>query len=211
MASNPNKSVSVTIVSENGTSLPATKTVLLNPARIIYSEQSGTGVLIKYDSGKGDAVQYVTSTLTVAQLNTAINDLPVPGAREYVFKFDATGGKDIGTHDLVDLAGNPATIPANSRVYWGTYEVTTTFTSATDAGTIALSIATDDAAGLKAATAISTGTTYDAAAPKVLIQDNAIANISEKTTAERAIQATVDVEALTAGVMYVWLKVITSA
>lgn len=210
MASNPNKSVSVTIASENGAALPATKTVLLNPARIISAETSGSGVLIKYDDG-GDPQHYITSTLTLAQLNTAINDLPVPGAREYIFKLDASSGKAIGTHDLVDLAGNPATIPANSRVFWGTYETTTTFTSATDAGTIGFSIATDDVLGIKAAVAISVGTTYDAAAPKVLIQDNAIANISEKTTAERAIQAVVAVEALTAGVMYIWLKVITSA
>lgn len=207
-----NATVKVTLTQEDGNTVSKDKLLVIQ--NIISAEASGTKVLIKYKEPGSEAEEIkslVTGTLTIDQLNSAINDLAVPGAREYVGVINATGGKAIGTYDLVDLAGNSIILPVASRVFHGTYEVTTTFTSATDAATIALSIATDDVAGLKAATAISVGTTYDAAAPKLLIQDNTVTNQSEKTTAARAVQYTIASENLTAGVMYVWLKVVTSA
>lgn len=203
-----NKTVLVTLTKEDGNTVSKTK--LLQVDKILDAETSGTKVLISYQ-GETGRQELLTGTLTLTELNNAINNLPTPGARELIGVFDATGGKAIGTHNFKDLAGNDLVIPDNSRIIDGFYEVTTTFVSATDAGTIALSIATDDVAGLKAAVAISTGTTYDAAAPKAIIQDGTMTNISEKTTADRAVQAVVAVEALTAGVMYVWLKIITTA
>jgi hypothetical protein len=207
-----NATVKVTLTQEDGNTVSKDK--LLVVQNILSADASGTKVVIRYKepgSEDGQIKTFVTGTLTVDQLNSAINDLAIPGAREVLGIITATGGKAIGTYDVLDLAGNAIILPVASRVYQGTYEVTTTFTSATDAGAIALSIATDDVAGLKASTAISVGTTYDAAAPKFLIQDGGIANISEKTTGARAVQYTIASEALTAGVMYVWLKVVTSA
>jgi hypothetical protein len=203
-----NAVIKVALTAEDGNTVSKDK--LLQVARILSAEADSTKVLIKYQNPDGSQSDLLTGTLTIDELNSAINDLPVPGAREYIGKIDATAGKAIGSHDLLDLAGNPITLPVNSRVLHGTYETITTFTSATDAATIAFSIATNDVAGLKAATAISTGTTYDAAAPKLLIQDNTVTNQSEKTTAARKVQYDVAIEALTAGVMYVWLKVVTS-
>lgn len=204
-----NKTVLVTLTKENGNTVSKTK--LLHVDKILDAETSGTKVLISYQGDDGRQ-ELLTGTLTLAELNNAINNLPTPGARELIGVFDCTGGgKTAGAYNFKDLAGNDLVIPDNSRIIDGFYEVTTTFTSATDAATISLGIPTDDVAGVKAATAISTGTTYDAAAPKAVIQDGTLTNISEKTTADRPFQATVAVETVTAGVMYVWLKIITTA
>lgn len=184
---------------------------LLVVDNIVEAVADSTKVLIKYRQADGSVLDLLTGTLTLDQLSSAINDLPVPGAREFIGVIDATDGVAIGTHDVLDLAGNVIQIPDNSFVWDGFYEVTTTFTSATDAATIALGIATNDVDGLKAAAAISTGTTYDAAAPKAIIQDGTVTNQSVKTTAARNLQYAVAIEALTAGVMYVYVKVITTA
>ena len=83
---------------------------------------------------------------------------------------------------------------------------TITFTSATDAATISLGIASDDVAGLLAAVAISTGTPFDAGMQDG-IQTAVAATASEKTTAAtRTIDAVVAVESLTAGVLVVILE-----
>ncbi len=112
---------------------------------------------------------------------------------------------------MKDVNGNTFYLPDNTRVWDGYYEVVTTFTSATDASTVSLGYAVDDVAGIFAATAISTGTTWDAGAPKAIIQVGTIAAISEKTTAARTIDATVAAaETLTAGKFYLYLKCITT-
>lgn len=107
---------------------------------------------------------------------------------------DATLGKAIGTHELTMFGPD---IPIGYQPVLWHYKISTTFTSATDAGTIALGIKTDDEDALKAALAISNGAnpydagTFPGGAP--------VAGII--STAARKLCAVVAVEALTAGVM----------
>jgi hypothetical protein len=177
-----NKCVLQTLTQENGATVSKSRILFVD--RIINAVASGTKVLITYQ-GEEEPEHLLTDTLTLTQFNNSINNLPTPGARELIGIFDCTGGgKTAGAYNLKDLAGNDLVIPDNSRIIDGFYEVTTTFTSATDAATISLGIPTDDVAGLLAAAAISTGTTFDAAAPKALIQVGTVAAISEKTTAD---------------------------
>lgn len=167
---------------------------------------SGTGSTFFYADPKG--TRYVTVAETVAQvaaLTGSIDAIPQSLAKRVVLKFDATSGKAIGTYNLVQLNGEAFTLPDNARVLSADYEVQTTFTSATDAATISLGIATDDVAGLLAAVAISTGTPFDAGI-KDGIPNHQASTYSEKTTAAtRTIDAVVAVEALTAGVLVVIL------
>ena len=113
----------------------------------------------------------------------------LPGVRVVNAVLDQTLNSAIGVHTLPG-----ATVPAGWIVIAYGYRVITTFTSATDAATIALGVATDGAAGLKAATAISTGTTWDAG-----ITGLVTAAAPVFTTAARSLVATIAVEALTAG------------
>lgn len=118
--------------------------------------------------------------------------------------FDATAGKAIGSHGL------GVTLPDNAIITRSWYEVITTFTSATDAGTIALSIPTDDVAGIKAAVAIDdVGNPWDAGIVEG-IQDGTAAAFSVKTTAARELTADVAVEALTAGVLVLFCEYVIS-
>ncbi len=85
-------------------------------------------------------------------------------------------------------------IPKGAKVLFGFYKVDTTATSASDAGTLSLGV--EAAADLMAATAISTGTTWDAATPVLL------PNGTKDTvllTADRQVTAVIAAEAFTAG------------
>ena len=117
-----------------------------------------------------------------------------------VLKFDATGGKATGTHNLTTLAGKAFTLPDNARVTRAYYEVQTTFTSSTDTATMSLGIPTDDAAGIKAAISIDgSGDPWDAGIYEC-IQTGTAATMSEKTTNRfRTIDLILTLEALTAG------------
>ena len=118
------------------------------------------------------------------------------GGAKATFDFAALGGA-IAAHGLA------ISIPAGGIVKRVFYVVRTTFVSATDAATIALSIeAADD---LVAAAAISVGTAFDAAAPVATIADNAEANFIVATV-ERELTLTVAVEVLTAGKMDVYVE-----
>lgn len=115
--------------------------------------------------------------------------------------FDATAGKDAGSYSIA------CALPSKAIVTRVDYEVTTTFTSATDAGTIALTL--QGAGDLIVAAAISVGTAFDAAVPKVTLCSGATAAYI-KCTAARTLTATVAVEALTAGVMRVYAEYVQS-
>lgn len=193
---------------------------LFDPSRMVdikLSTTAGfTGISFLYPSGpNGDLTQFESTSLTTVAGIAALVNLAAPsGTQTYVGVFDPSANSSqraIGSHNFLDANGNSLIIPDNSRVWDGYYEVITTFSSAgADAGTIALSIATDDVAGLKAAIAISDGANpWDAAAPAALIQVGTIAAISEKTTAARAIQAVVAGQVLTAGKMYIYIEVVT--
>ena len=120
----------------------------------------------------------------------------LPSQIDVVAILDATLNSSIGTHNLPG-----GKIPAGFIVKGCTYEPVTTFTSATDAATIALGVETQDDDCLKTATAISSGTTWDAVSPATPVQASAAAVI--KTTEERSITAKIAVETLTAGRMAV--------
>lgn len=123
----------------------------------------------------------------------------------FVGYLDASAGLATGTHELVMFGPD---IPAGYIPRMLQYDVHTTFTSATDAGTIALGVKTDDEDCLKAAIAISNGANpYDAGVVK--IPTLAVAGI--ETTAARKLVAVVAVEALTAGAMTVYCSALKSA
>lgn len=102
-------------------------------------------------------------------------------------------------------------LPDNAVVIRTSYEVLTTCTSATDAGTGALGIETDDVAGLLAATAISAGGNVFDAGFHDGIQDGAAANFATKTAAAgRRLQFDIAVEAFTAGKFVVWAEYVVT-
>jgi predicted RecA/RadA family phage recombinase len=108
--------------------------------------------------------------------------------------FSVGAGKAIGTHELVG-----GSLPAGAVIVSRDYYVITTFTSATDAGTIALGITTQDDDALKAAVAISNGANpYDVGA---FLPSAPVAAVL--TTAARTLCAVVAIEALTAGKLVV--------
>lgn len=116
----------------------------------------------------------------------------------------AAGTTAIGTHKL-------GILPAGAIITKAWIDVDTTFTSATDAATISLGY-TGQAAAFDAATAISTGTTWDAAVPRV--SDGAAAGavgtyISVGTSPVEVI-AVVAVEVLTAGKGYLFIEYVVN-
>lgn len=114
----------------------------------------------------------------------------LPGVRVVTGVLDSALNSAIGVHVLPGCQ-----VPAGWIAVAYGYRVITTFTSATDAATIALGVQTDGAAGLKAALAISNGANpYDAG-----IVGFVTAAAPVFTTAARSLVATVAVEALTAG------------
>lgn len=96
-------------------------------------------------------------------------------------------------------------LPKGAIVKRTFYKVRTTFTSATDAATIALGIeASGDVVG---AVAISAAADWDAAAPVGGSQDDTVGNFLETSaTVRRTLDYDVAVEDLTAGEMDVWVE-----
>lgn len=102
-------------------------------------------------------------------------------------------------------------IPDNAVILGGFYDVITTFQS-TDGGvdkaTIAIHV--NAANDIVNAVAIETGTPYDAGQQAIIPKFNTPETTSVKTTAARAIQATVGTAALTAGKLVVFLFYVLS-
>jgi hypothetical protein len=116
--------------------------------------------------------------------------------RTQIFTYDVTGGDSgaIATHTL-------GMLPANAVITQAWIHVLTTFTSAgADAGTISLGY-TGATTAFDAATAISSGTTWDDAAPRVSdgAADAAVGNFIEIDTAELAVVAVTAVQIISAG------------
>lgn len=88
-------------------------------------------------------------------------------------------------------------IPAGAIITNTMYDVTTTFTSATDAATISFGLA-GSATAFKAATAISTGTTYDDVT-NLVAGTPVSAATAVKVTSSASVIAVIAIEALTAG------------
>ena len=115
--------------------------------------------------------------------------------------------------------GSGVIIPSGAIITNAFYNVRTTFTSATDAATIAIKV--EGTGDLKAAIAISaSGDVYDAGvrgclpgsyAERTVAGDTAILDAASKaasyikTTADREVTFTVASEALTAGALDLWI------
>ena len=112
----------------------------------------------------------------------------------------AAGTTAIATHKL-------GVLPAKATIIKAWIDVDTTFTSATDAATISLGY-TGSAAAFEAATAISTGTTWDAAVPRVsdAAADGAVGNYVVIGSSPVEVVAVVAVEALTAGKGFLYIE-----
>ena len=97
------------------------------------------------------------------------------------------------------IAAHPlgVTIPDDAIVVGGFIEVNTTFTSPTDAGTIAIHV--ESAGDIRAAVAISTGTSWDAGKQAIIPKAHTPETTGVKTSEARLVTATVAVEPLTAG------------
>jgi hypothetical protein len=117
-----------------------------------------------------------------------------------------SGQRTIAAHGL------GVTLPIKSIVTWAGYVVYTTFTSSTDAATIALGLPTDAASGIKAAVAISNGANpWDAGNFAAVPIEATPSTWTTQLTAAREVTATVAVEALTAGKLVLWGRYIIGA
>jgi predicted RecA/RadA family phage recombinase len=140
----------------------------------------------------------VAAGSSATKVRVLVVDSNIESDLKFVGYFDASAGKAIGTHELMMFGPD---IPAGFIPTQLQYDVHTTFTSATDAATIALGVKTDDEDCLKTALAISNGANPYAAGV-VKVPTLAVAGI--ETTAARKLVAVVASEALTAGSMTVY-------
>lgn len=120
------------------------------------------------------------------------------GRGKCVFNPSATTGERTIAAHACDLK-----IPKNSYVTKAYYKVMTTFTSATDAATIAVSIT--GANDLFTATAISAATDWDAGGLLPMVPTGTMGN-EVAVTADSYPTFTVAVEALTAGKLVLWVE-----
>ena len=114
---------------------------------------------------------------------------------------------DGGTQGAIGLG---VTLPDNAIITRAWYEVITTLTSSTDAATVSIDIPTDDAAGIVAAIAINDASNPWDQGLHDAIQDGALANYSNKTTAARELSITVATEDLTAGKFILYAEYVVS-
>lgn len=122
--------------------------------------------------------------------------------RTAVAVFDAEGednpNQAVGAHAL------PVKLPANSIIVGGVVDVVKTFTSETDTATIAISVA--QANDIVAAKAIGAeGDVWGAGLQAIVPKSNTPETTGIKLTEEKAITATVGVEALTGGKAVIYL------
>ena len=120
------------------------------------------------------------------------------GQGKCVFDTATTANRTIAAH------GCGLKIPKNAVVTFAAYKVLTTFTSATDAATIAIHVVS--ANDVVSAVAISAATDWDAAVAKETIPKIETSSTWLTTTAESEVTFTVAVEALTAGKMVLWVQ-----
>lgn len=156
------------------------------------AEHKAVGI---YDAPKMDSSHQPKSLVSGERHDLTLyrnkNTKPLGGARrtlQFEYDFDDDGGA-ISTIDLgVD-------VPAGAVIMYSHYEVITTFTSATDAATIALKAGT---ATINAAVAISDGSNVYDDGLFDGDHDNTAAN-AEKLAADGNLELVIAVEAVTAG------------
>ena len=200
-----NSLVAIKLIGTNGT-FEAIVDGAVTAGSVLYPHDSGK--LSTTPSGNGEFIALDTATAD----NEIIEVVPIPqqqGVRRVVFDPSA-----VAAHATVGAKTFGVSLPAGAVITGFFYDVTTAFTSATSAATIAFSV--EAANDLLNAIAINSGTTMFAAGRHVglpgfpaLGLDAAhdtqvevaalVAATYVKTTAVRSITATVAVEALTAG------------
>ena len=172
-----------------GSALASTKFIVGN----------GSGVATPVNMS-GDATLANTGAVTIAA--GAVDE-----AKLTSYAADGLHAKRIAraTYDFADKGGTVGNIglgvslPVNAVIVRSWYTVLTTFTSADGSATVAISISTDDVAGIVAATAINADGTIWAAGHHEGIQTGTAENFSEQTTAARELMLTIGVQKLTAG------------
>jgi hypothetical protein len=182
------------------------KLAALTSAQIIVGNGSNvpTAVAVTGDVtiSNGGVTAIGAAKVTEAMLATA-GTAGLQARRVAYAKFDPSanaGQRPIQAHDL------GVTIPDNAFVVGAWYWVETTFTSATDAATVALSL--EGADDIVTAVAISDGSNPWDTTAKPVEGTTKLETTSTwlATTAARAVTATVAAEALTAGKMHIWLE-----
>lgn len=177
------------VLSTTGT-LPAG----LNPATAYY--------VIPVDE---DNISLATSRVN-AMSGTAVDITAAAGTGTHTGKVNVLGSINLLGHKFSSEDLIPNTLPDNALVMRTFYKVKTTFTSATDAATIALQL--NSANDIITATAISQVPAWNSAQGYILgVQDNTLAKFLE-LTAERELIMDVAVENLTAGELYVFVEYI---
>lgn len=150
---------------------------------LTLSQQNANYILTGADAVTGNL--YTANNGDVRQISNSLT----------LYHDFATDGGAIGT-----IALRGGSLPDNAIICNAWYEVVTTYTSATDAATIALGVTTNDATGIEGATAISAmGDIWDAGLHNTDVDGSTASTYTTKTTAERALLMTIAVEALTAG------------
>lgn len=122
------------------------------------------------------------------------------------YEFDPSGDATMRT-----IAGHGlgVYVPAKAIILDGLNDVTTTFTSATDAATIAISV--EGANDIVAAIAISNGANpWDAGRHDVIPVGTAATSVKVTGAVHKEVTATVAVEVLTAGKLIGWLRYVVS-
>jgi hypothetical protein len=196
----------LTVTAQGGNAYAAS--VIFDSSRMIAPKAVSGGTSFLYPSGTGNYPQadgyteYVVSEsfATVVSMVGAETNSAQP-VRQVKLKFDATGGKAVGTYTLVDAdTGAAVTLPVGAIITRSFYEVQTTFTTAgSDAGTIALGI-TGSANAIKAAVAVSDGADpYDAGYVEGIQVGTAATFAAKNASTAKSFIATVATQALTAG------------
>lgn len=181
----------------------AQETVSTNGTAQIKVLHVPVGATVALANNAVDTAQIADGAVTAAKLDSsAVDGLGVLRAARFTFDPSANSGQRTqAAHGL------GVTLPDNALVLYGIIEILTTFADgASDNATIALSI--QSANDLVTATAISSGTFWDAVKAKVVVPDalNAAGVATPiKLTAAREITATVGVHDLTAGKLVGWL------
>lgn len=158
---------------------------------------------LSYLTGTGARIRVGGTFYTLLLDNPASDGLQATRIARATYDFAVDGG-------AISTIGLGVTIPDNAIITRAWYEVITTLTSATDAATIALSIPTDDVAGIVAAIAISDASNVWDAGIFEAIQTGTVANFSTKTTAARELSAVIAVEAVTAGKFILFAEYVVS-
>jgi len=151
-----------------------------------------------------DTIDITTLTIEESDLIVATTDaLNAQRIARATYDFAVDGG-------ATSSIGMGVTLPDNAIVTRAWYEVISTLTSSGDSATIALTIPTDDVAGIVAATAIDAGGDVWDAGYHEAIQDGTAAAFSVKTTAARELTVTIAVEAVTAGAFVLFCEYVVS-